>query len=147
MCSACRHFCRNHTECDSNVAETCACVNKRTFYWTLGLRCGEYVVLWVVTMCSLMATSFLYKRTTSREDGGSRGALRIFPWGRGADPEAVYNLCLILKIVLWKSCCKYNITLCNCVYIHTNITACTITQSPRPVVFSFLTLLFYFSKL
>jgi hypothetical protein len=30
--------------------------------------------------------------------------------GTGA-PEAIYNLCLILKIVLQKSCCKYNTTL------------------------------------
>jgi hypothetical protein len=28
---------------------------------------------------------------------------RIFPGG-GADPEAMYNLCLILKIMLQKSC-------------------------------------------
>jgi hypothetical protein len=31
--------------------------------------------------------------------------------GVGADPEAEYNLCLILKIKLQKSCCKKNITL------------------------------------
>jgi len=36
-------------------------------------------------------------------DGGGIGAPRIFllVW---ADPEAVYNLCLILKIMLRKSC-------------------------------------------
>jgi hypothetical protein len=28
----------------------------------------------------------------------------------GTDPETIYNLCLILKIMLQKSCCKYNIT-------------------------------------
>jgi hypothetical protein len=30
---------------------------------------------------------------------------------RVADPEVIYNLCLNLKIVLQKSCCKYNIPL------------------------------------
>jgi hypothetical protein len=29
----------------------------------------------------------------------------------GADPEAIYKICLILKIVLQKSCYKYNISL------------------------------------
>jgi hypothetical protein len=36
---------------------------------------------------------------------------QFFLGGGGADPEAIYNLCLILKIMLWKSCCKYNIIL------------------------------------
>jgi hypothetical protein len=44
-----------------------------------------------------------------------RCALRIFPWGGGggggADPGAMCNLCTILKIMLQKSYCKYNITL------------------------------------
>jgi hypothetical protein len=31
--------------------------------------------------------------------------------GGGGDPEAIYNFYLILKIMLQKSCCKYNITL------------------------------------
>jgi chloramphenicol O-acetyltransferase len=31
--------------------------------------------------------------------------------GGRADPPAIYNLCLILEIMLQKSCCKYNITL------------------------------------
>jgi len=25
-------------------------------------------------------------------------------WGWGTDPEAMYNLCMILKIMLWNSC-------------------------------------------
>jgi hypothetical protein len=28
--------------------------------------------------------------------------------GLGADPEAIYNLCLILSVVLITSCCKHN---------------------------------------
>jgi hypothetical protein len=31
--------------------------------------------------------------------------------GSGADPEAIYNLCVILKIMLQNSRCTYNITL------------------------------------
>jgi hypothetical protein len=30
--------------------------------------------------------------------------------GLGANLDSMYNLCLILKIMLYKSCCKYNIT-------------------------------------
>jgi hypothetical protein len=46
----------------------------------------------------------------------------------GADAAAIYNLCLILKIMLQKSCCKYNITLFrNCIYIHTTKTKYSMT--------------------
>jgi hypothetical protein len=41
--------------------------------------------------------------------------------GEGADPEAVHNLCLILKIMLQKSCCKHNITLPAAAFIYTRI--------------------------
>jgi hypothetical protein len=64
--------------------------------------------------------------------------------GRGADPEALYNLYLILKIVFSKSYCKYNNILCNCIYIyiyiciHIYITTCSFTQTPWPVSFGFL---------
>ena len=62
----------------------------------------------------------------------------------GTDPDAIYNLCLILKFTLRKSCHKYNITVCNCIYIHTNITTCSVTQSLCPILlfFKFLNLLF-----
>jgi hypothetical protein len=41
--------------------------------------------------------------------------------GGGADPEAIYNICLILKIMLQNSCCKYNITLSATALIYTQI--------------------------
>jgi hypothetical protein len=41
-------------------------------------------------------------------------------WGEGggANPEAICNLCLILKIMLYKSCHKYNITLSATAFIY-----------------------------
>jgi hypothetical protein len=39
----------------------------------------------------------------------------------GAGPEAIYNLCLILKIMLQKSCCKYNTTLSATAFIYIRI--------------------------
>jgi hypothetical protein len=51
----------------------------------------------------------------------SRCAPRIFPWGRGRDPQAVYNLCLILKILLYESCCKYNTTFSTTAFIYIRI--------------------------
>jgi hypothetical protein len=47
----------------------------------------------------------------------ARRAPKIFRWGGGADPAAIYNLCFTLKIMLEKSCCKYNITLFANVFI------------------------------
>jgi hypothetical protein len=41
--------------------------------------------------------------------------------GGGADPGAIYNVCLILKIVLQKPCCKYNITLSATAFMYTRI--------------------------
>jgi hypothetical protein len=48
----------------------------------------------------------------------SSSAPRIFRWGGGGDPEAIYNL--ILKIMLQKSC-KYNITLSATAFIYIRI--------------------------
>jgi hypothetical protein len=52
---------------------------------------------------------------------GGRCAPRIFLWGGGADPGALYNLCLILKIMLQKSCYKHNITLSATAFIYMRI--------------------------
>jgi hypothetical protein len=48
-------------------------------------------------------------------DGGGVGC------GGEADPEAIYNLCLILKIQLSKSRCKQNITLSATAFIYIRI--------------------------
>jgi hypothetical protein len=46
----------------------------------------------------------------------------FFVWGGGgAGPEAIYNLPVILKIVLQKSCCKHNIALSATAFIHIRI--------------------------
>jgi hypothetical protein len=39
----------------------------------------------------------------------------------GADPDALYNLCSILKIMLQKLCCKHNITLPATAFMYTRI--------------------------
>ena len=49
----------------------------------------------------------------------------------GADLEANYNLCLVLKTMLQKSCHENhsNMTLFAAIsYTHTNVTACCMTQ-------------------
>jgi hypothetical protein len=53
--------------------------------------------------------------------------------GEGADPEAVSNLCWILKIVLEKPCLTYNcnLTLFVTVYISTNTTTSSMAISPN----------------
>jgi hypothetical protein len=45
----------------------------------------------------------------------------LLPGGGGADPEAMYNICLILKIMLQKSFCEYNITLSATVFVYVRI--------------------------
>jgi hypothetical protein len=42
----------------------------------------------------------------------------FFLGGVGADPEAIYNLYMFLKIMLQESCCKYNITLFAAAFIY-----------------------------
>ena len=42
--------------------------------------------------------------------------------------EAVSNLYLILKPALWKSFRKY---MCSCIYIHTNVTTCSMIHWPN----------------
>jgi hypothetical protein len=56
----------------------------------------------------------------------------------------IYNLCFTLKIMLQKSCRKYNITVSNYIYIHTNITTCYMTQSqfPNLLFFNFINIFF-----
>jgi hypothetical protein len=39
----------------------------------------------------------------------------------GPDPEAIYNSCFVLKIMLQKSCCKCNTTLCAAALIYIGI--------------------------
>jgi hypothetical protein len=41
--------------------------------------------------------------------------------GGGAVPEAIHNLCLILKIMLCKSCPKYNIMLSATAFVYIRI--------------------------
>jgi hypothetical protein len=50
---------------------------------------------------------------------GAHPEFFFFMGGGGADSEAINNLCLILKIMVQKSCCKYHITLfaTACIYI------------------------------
>jgi hypothetical protein len=64
--------------------------------------------------------------------------------GRGAEPEAIYNLCLIFKSCVIKimSQVQHN-TVCNCIYIHTNITTRPITQSQCPIFLFFFINLFF----
>ena len=58
-----------------------------------------------------------------------RQVSRIFHGGGwGPDHEAVFNLYLILKSALWKSFRKY---MCSCIYIHTDITTCSMTHWPN----------------
>jgi hypothetical protein len=59
-------------------------------------------------------------------------------WRGGADPKATYNLCLIfldyvIKIMLQV---QHN-TACNCIYIHTKTTTCSMTQSQCPILLVF----------
>jgi hypothetical protein len=57
--------------------------------------------------------------------------------GGGADPDAIHNLCLILKVMLEKSCRKYNCNIALYVnvflYIYTDIITCSMNQSHCPV--------------
>jgi hypothetical protein len=45
----------------------------------------------------------------------------FFLGGGGAYPEAIYNLCLILKICVIKSCCKYTTTLSATAFVYIQI--------------------------
>jgi hypothetical protein len=45
----------------------------------------------------------------------------FFFGGRGADPEGIHNLCLVLKIMLQKSFYKYNITLSETAFVYLRI--------------------------
>jgi hypothetical protein len=49
------------------------------------------------------------------------GPVRTHNFCWGADPEAIFNLCLILKTMLQKSCRKYNITLFATAFIYVRI--------------------------
>jgi hypothetical protein len=52
----------------------------------------------------------------------TRAHPEFFVGGRGgADPEAIYNLYLILKIILQKSCGEYNLTLFAIAFIYIRI--------------------------
>jgi hypothetical protein len=51
----------------------------------------------------------------------SRCAPRIFRWGGGGLTVMLYKICFILKIMLQKSCCKYNITLFATAFIYIQI--------------------------
>jgi hypothetical protein len=64
--------------------------------------------------------------------------------GGGADPEAIYNLCLILKTMLQKSChkCNCNITRFATAFIYTQIKL----QVPRLTQFKSQGLIFLFFK-
>jgi hypothetical protein len=58
---------------------------------------------------------------TGEGEGGGENSSRCKPktfLGR-TDPMAIYNLCLILKTMLQKSCCKYNVTLSATAFIYT----------------------------
>jgi hypothetical protein len=72
-------------------------------------------------------------------------APRIFPWGEGAYPEAIHNLRVILKIIMYKSCCKYNITLFATAFICIQLKL-HVPSLNHSVVSFFLILLIYFSK-
>jgi hypothetical protein len=41
--------------------------------------------------------------------------------GGRVDPDGVYNLCLIMRIVLQKSCFKYNVALSETVFVYIRI--------------------------
>jgi hypothetical protein len=59
----------------------------------------------------------------------------LFLGGWGADPEALYNLCLILKIMLQNHVVSSQLH-CTRIYVHTNIT-CSMTQSRCPIFLFF----------
>jgi hypothetical protein len=60
------------------------------------------------------------KKQENLEKAGAHPEISL--WGeRGADPEAIYNLCLVLKLMLSKSPCMYNITLSASAFIYIRI--------------------------
>jgi hypothetical protein len=51
---------------------------------------------WLLSLCLTRRAPIIF------HSGGERGLVAV------ADPEAIYNLCLILKIMLQKLCLKHN---------------------------------------
>jgi hypothetical protein len=66
--------------------------------------------------------------------------------GSRADAEAVYDFFYFKNDVIKIMSEAQHNTVCTCIYIHTNITAPSMTQSQSPIFLVFYILLIYFSK-
>jgi hypothetical protein len=93
-----------------------------------------YIYIYIYMPTSLRFVSFITKYF--RYSAGAH--LEFFDWGGGAEPEAIYHLCLIFKNCVVSSCIKYNVTLFAAAFMYTNVTTCSVTQSQCPILLFFI---------
>jgi hypothetical protein len=107
MSVACRDC--HHPSCENNLHTCTQMCTVSLLYISLSVT---VLLIWVVYVSFAAEEKCLMWA----------GAHPKFFLGVGeTDPEAIHNLCLILKIMLQKSCCKYNITLSATAFIYIRI--------------------------